>query len=141
MRKLLVIIGVCAVATVGSSPVSFAGFDEGLISYKRGDFKTAILEFRKSATDGYRAAQFILGQMYFQGRGVAQDKKTAFNWYRKAAVQEMPPAQYMLGVMYRDGLGTIQNSKEAVKWFGKAASQGDVSSQYNLGVIDRKSVV
>jgi len=43
--------------------------------------------FRKAAEQGDAGAQFNLGNMYDQGKGVAQDYAQAVEWYRKAAKQ------------------------------------------------------
>lgn len=54
-----------------------------------GSFKAASLTriivcrvawFRKAAEQGDAKAQFMLGMMYFNGRGVAQDYKLAYVW-------------------------------------------------------------
>ncbi|MEE2933713.1 MAG: tetratricopeptide repeat protein, partial [Pseudomonadota bacterium] len=88
-----------------------------------------------AAEQGDAFAQFRLGMMYDQGRGVPQDDKTAVKWYRLAAEQGDASAQYNLGLMYRDGYGVPQDDKIAVKWFRLAAEQGDASAQSNLGVM------
>jgi len=62
-----------------------AGFDEGLAAYKRGDYATALKEWRPLAEAGDATAQFILGGMYAKGQGVPQDYGEAAKWYRKAA--------------------------------------------------------
>ncbi len=41
MRKFLIVLGVCAAVTVGSSSVAVAGFNEGLAAAKRGDYAAA----------------------------------------------------------------------------------------------------
>ena len=45
-------------------------------------------------------AQFALGWMYWDGKGVLQDYKEAISWYRKSAEQGHPRAQNDFGVMY-----------------------------------------
>ena len=45
----------------------------------------AVRWYRKAAEQGDAAAQFNLGSMYDDGRGVAQSSSEAFKWYRKAA--------------------------------------------------------
>jgi hypothetical protein len=55
---------------------------------------------RLQAEHGDAAAQFLLGDMYHEGKGVAQDYKAAVEWYRKAAEQGDAHAQFALGSMY-----------------------------------------
>ncbi|WP_406569303.1 tetratricopeptide repeat protein, partial [Aeromonas veronii] len=64
--------------------------------------------YRKAAEQGDAMAQFNLGAMYEQGKGVAQDDKQAVAWYRKAAEQGYAMAQSNLGGMYNTGSGVAQ---------------------------------
>ena len=91
---------------------------------------------RAEWNDAY--AQIALGQMYYDGDGVLQDRKEAAKWWRKAAQQGYADAQYNLGVMYYKGEGVIQDFKEAVKWNRKAAEQGYADAQNNLGLMYSK---
>ena len=92
-------------------------------------------EFKSLAEQGNATAQYELGVMYHNGRGVPQDYAEAVNWYRKAADQGYATAQNNLGVMYRTGKGVPQDNAEAVNWYRKAAEQGLALAQYNLGVM------
>jgi hypothetical protein len=89
--------------------------------------------YRKSADQGYAAAQSSLGVMYFVGRGVPQDDREAAAWSHKAADQGNAIAQNNLGSMFGSGRGVSQDNKEAVVWYRKAADQGHVGAQCNLG--------
>ncbi len=55
-----------------ATPV-LAGFQAGLDAYKRGDYATALKEWRPSAVQGDASAQYNLGWMYRKGQGVQQD--------------------------------------------------------------------
>ena len=85
------------------------------------------------AEQGSATAQFNLGAMYHDGRGVPQDYQTAVKWYRLAAAQINASAQSNLGVIYHDGRGVPQDYQAAVKWFKLAAEQGDWASRFHLG--------
>ena len=76
-----------------------AGVDEGLTAYARGDFAAALQELTPAANGGNANAQFMLGMMYLDGRGVAQDDAAAARWLRRAADQGHPSAQGRLGQM------------------------------------------
>ena len=54
---------------------------------------------RKAADQGLALAQYNLGKMFEQGRGVAQSDVQAARWYRKAADQGHVQAQHKLGNM------------------------------------------
>ena len=49
------------------------------------DYATALREFKRLAKQGLAPAQYNLGLMYANGRGVPQDYKTAVESYRLAA--------------------------------------------------------
>ena len=157
-RFLLALVLACAL----SAP-AWAGFDEGLAAAKRGDYETALWEWRplaergdadaqlklgntyvaghaepvnwnrRAAEQGLAKAQTNLGFMYRTGQGVAQDYAEAVKWYRRAAEQGIAEAQHNLGFMYHEGQGMAQDYAEAVKWYRRAAEQGLAEAQTNLG--------
>jgi TPR repeat protein len=50
-----------------------------------------------AARANHPAAQAWLGQLYFDGRGVAADAGEALHWFQRAALAEVPMAMNMLG--------------------------------------------
>jgi hypothetical protein len=139
---------------------SWADLAEGLNAYYKGDWATAVREFRTLAEQGDAPAQYKLGTMYLMGFGVPQDHAQSKHWFGLAAEQGFAPTpelapemliriaaergdadyQYQLGDMYLRGKGFIgedvpQDYAQAVHWFGLAAEQGDKHSQYKLGAM------
>ncbi len=108
---------------IGLAAPAWAGFAEGVAAYKRGDYATALLEFRLLANLGDDDAQYNLGLMYDKGQGVPQDYAEAMKWYRKAAAQGDAKAQTNLGVMYSKGQGVPQDYVQAHMWYNLAASR------------------
>ena len=104
-------------------------------AYIRGDYTTAAAILYLLADQGNADAQFALGTMYSNGRGVPQDYAEAVKWYRKAADQGTVGAQFNLGLMYSAGQGVPQDDAEAVKWYRKAADQGNANAQFGLGLM------
>jgi len=100
-------------------------FDKGLAAYDRGDYATALSNFRKAAEQGDAAAQFYLGNMYGNGNGIPKNYKQAIYWYAKAVEQGNADAQLNLGGMYRYGNGIPKDYVMAYMWLNLAASQGD----------------
>ena len=131
MRALRGVI-VLALALALSAPVLAADFVAGLEAYKRGDYATALTEWRPLAEQGDAAAQFNLGLLYQTGWGVPQDYAEAVKWYQLAAVQGYASAQFNLGTMYEHGKSVAQDYAEAAKWYRLAAEQGDGLGQFNL---------
>jgi len=120
IRKLIL----AAVVAVGLAAPAWAGFEEGLAAYKSGDYETALREFRPLAEQGHAVAQYNLGVVYDEGRGVPQDDAEAVKWYRIAAEQGYALAQYNLGVMYYEGQGVSQDYVQTHMWYNLAAAQG-----------------
>ena len=109
-----------------SAPFRFVG------ACRSDDFDQYIDELHKEfltvkakAEKGDDTAQYDLGLMYYQGRGVQavgmepESMETnyaeAVKWWRKAADQGFAPAQYHLGFMYQYGQGVKRDYAEAVK--------------------------
>ncbi len=117
----------------------------------------------REATAGDSAAQYDVGTMYQNGRGVAADRNKAVEWYRKAAAQDNASAvsrlrlmeenaarfkktlaqaakgdaesQYDLGNMYMMGVGSDIDYDRAIKAFEQSANQGNDKAAYKLGLM------
>ena len=89
----------------------------------------AVEWYRKSAEQGHATAQYYLGYMYENGRGVSQDNAKAMEWFRKSAEQGNTDAQYQLGYMYHNGIGVSKDHTKAAEWYSKAAKGGDVRAK------------
>ena len=114
-------------------PVQAQTFEQSWAAYERKDYRTAFVGFKKLAEQGGAWAQYNLGTMYAEGKGVLSDDKLAAAWWHKAAEQGHAGAQNNLGVMYASGEGVPKGEQRAAAWFRKAAEQGDASAQFNLG--------
>ena len=104
-----------------------------LAAYQRGHYTTALNLFHSLADQGDASAQNMLGLMYDDGKGVAQDYPEAVRWFRKAAKQGEPTAEFMVGLRYAEGRGLTQDYVEAVKWLRLAAAQREPHAQKALG--------
>ena len=117
---------------LGCSVARAADFAQGLDALDRGDYGTALREFRPLAERGNARAEYRLGTMLAKGRGVPQDYKQAVQWLNKAAMQGDAHAQNDLGVLYDLGRGVAADPKVAAQSFRKAAEQGIGAAQLNL---------
>ena len=135
---------------VGTAGVGHAAdFDKGIAAFDKGDFAAALIEWKPLAKKGDADAQFNVGLLYEQGKGVpvdgnskamdyeiaAQNYVTAMKWYTLAAAQGYAQAQTQLGAMYYNGQGVVQDYKTAMKWFTLAAEEGNGSAQYGLSIM------
>lgn len=101
----------------------------GVDAWSRGDYATAIKEWRQPAINGDPDAQFNMGQAYKLGRGVPADLKIAEDWYRKAALQGHLQAEDNYGlVMFQNG-----DRQRALPYIEKSANRGEPRAQYILG--------
>jgi len=115
-------------------PAAAGTFEDGSTAYWQDDFDTALQLWRPLAEHGNAGAQYYLGIMYENGRGVKRDTAEALRWYRKAADQNFAVAQINLGTMYENGEGVERDYDEASRWYRKAAEQGVAIAQNLLGV-------
>ncbi len=104
------------------------------------DISYLIETIKDLANKGDPEAQFALGEMYREGRGIAKDEVQAFKWYSKAAEQGNDVAQFGLGWMYQEGRGIAKDEVQAFKWYSKAAEQGNDVAQFALGWMYQKGL-
>ncbi len=81
--------------------------------------------YRLAAERGQGLAQFKLGVMYANGKGVPEDDKQAVKWYRLAAEQGLARAQFNLGHMYEKGVCVLEDDVIAYMWFNLAGAEGN----------------
>ena len=60
-------------------------FEDANSAFERGDYATVLRLLRPLAEQGHSDAQYSLGIMYNQGRGVPQDYVLAHMWFNLAA--------------------------------------------------------
>jgi TPR repeat protein len=116
---------------------AWADFETGMDAYERGNYATALSEWRPLAEEGNAQAQLHLGRLYHQARGVPQDSTTARQWYEKAAAQGYASGQNNLGSLYADGKGVPKDETKGVQWIRKAVEQRDANGQASLGKMYR----
>ena len=109
--------------------------EDGMVAYQEKDYLKAIQVWRPLAQAGDPAAQYRLGVMYAEGRGVAPNDAEAALWFERAAEQGESMAQYNLGASYAGGTGVRKDMAAAAKWFRRAADQGVALAQLNLGLL------
>jgi TPR repeat protein len=114
---------------------AWADYQAGMEAYNRGDYATALREWRPLAELGLAPAQFNLGLLYANGQGAPQDYVQARQWYEKAAIQGDALAQLNLGDIYGNGNGVPKDYQLALHWFRLSANQGNAMAQTKLGLM------
>lgn len=110
--------------TLGSQAMANQSGGETKTSAGKSDDGRSIDGLRTLAAQGHAWAQFILGVMHTNGKGVPEDDAQAVRWFRLAAAQGDAKAQTYLGFMYMKGEGTARNYVEAYAWLDLAGAQG-----------------
>ena len=116
-------------------------FQKGLAATKRGDYATALRNFRPLAKQGELKAQFRLGQLHANGRGVPRDYAEAAKWYRRAANQNHAGAQDRLGRLYRRGRGVPRDTVQAYMWFSLSVSRWPVRARPKAPSIKKRNAM
>lgn len=88
----------------------------------------------RSAVLGHLPAQYHLGFLFGEGRGVTRDAQKALHWFRRAADKGDAKAQYAVGL----ALSRQSDKREAAQWFRRAADQGMVDAQFQLALLYEK---
>ncbi|TKS62645.1 MAG: hypothetical protein EWM73_02274 [Nitrospira sp.] len=119
---------------------AWADGQAGVDAYTRGDYATALREWRPLAEQGDANAQYNLGVMYDFAKGVPQDFTTARRWYEQAAAQGHAGAQNNLGGLYEFGHGVTQNSVRAYMWYHVAAAHSTGDAQKDVAAENRDEI-
>lgn len=115
-----------------TSATQAADFEQGMRAANLRDYAGALREWRPLAEEGDPRAQYYLGELYEEGRGVERDHRQAAMWYERAAHQGEARAQNALGILAIQGLGMPRDPVEAYKWFALAANAGNGFAARNL---------
>ncbi len=125
-----------AACAIGLAFGAVAGpFEDGTAAYHEKDYAKAAALWQPLAEQGNANAQYSLGTLFAEGKGVPQDDATAFMWFQRAADQGNAAAQYNVGASYAAGTGVAKSYADAAKWFRRAADQGMTFAQLNLGLL------
>jgi hypothetical protein len=119
MRFSYLVASACLIAF--SAPVSAQSVAAGADAWAKGDYDTAVDNWRPLAEKGDPDAEFNLGQAYRWGRGVPSSLGAAQTWYERAAAQNQMDAQVILGLMlFQNG-----DHPAGLRWLKQAAEKGE----------------
>lgn len=123
-------------------------------SYKNGKYDRALRQFQRASDDGNIVADWYLGHMYRQGRGVRQDDAAAFTYYSRVADHYDPDeddknrlrivVDAMVRVADYQRLGAVNaglkpNPQAAARAYLKiATTYGHPAAHFALGVMSIK---
>ena len=87
MKKILL-------ALIVAVTVNATDLTSGMEALERGDFKSAVMFFEKSAKNGNKMAQQNLSVMYNNGYGVEKNTEMASYWLNQATGQQSVASIY-----------------------------------------------
>lgn len=102
-----------------------------LTLYGDADFDTVI---QKGVEKGDGASLLAIGNRYFEGNCVPEDKGKAEYWYRKSANAGYAEGYYRRGRMFSFGTGVAVDEQEAFWCYQKGAALGSLDALYETAV-------
>lgn len=84
----------------------------------------------EAAVGGDMEAQYQLGRIYDEGKGIPRNSKEAAYWYRRAARNGHTEALLALGKAFKSGEGVLQDNRIAAENFWRAAERGNAEGAY-----------
>ncbi len=88
---------------------------------------------KKAVSQNHSIAQFGLGAIYLEGKGIKKNIKKGIELLQQSANNGYIEAQYYLGIYYNSGVFVEKNIKKSVEYYQKAADQGHLFSMIKLG--------
>jgi uncharacterized protein len=100
-----------------------------------GNYERAMRLLRPLAAEGDARAQYRIGVMHEEGRGVPVDYAEAVGWLLQAADQGNADAQNHLGFLYLYGRGVTKDYVAAYMWFDLAATEGAAHAAFSRDLV------
>ncbi|MEE9446535.1 MAG: hypothetical protein V3V09_01125 [Arenicellales bacterium] len=122
-----------AQVTENTSNAVISNYKAGVSAYQQGNFRRAFDAWSLGAYEGSAEAQYNLGVLYLEGRGIERSPEQARIWFLRAADNNQVEAQFNLGHMSLNGMATEKDVDEALSWWQKAAEGGYAAAQFNYG--------
>ncbi len=141
MIRILSVIALFLLAACGEENRSVAldpiDLDAGVAAYEAGDYVAAVEFLQPFADQGTAEAQYRLGRLYADGKGVTKDYVEARRLIERAAGQGHPLALNALGQMFKYGWwDTEPNDIAAFQWLILAAHLGAPKAVIDSSMLD-----
>ncbi len=104
-------------------------------AFQRGFYLTALSLALERAENDDAAAQTLIGTIYANGLGVAQNLALASSWYAIASQNGDIAATFELALLYQNGTGVPKNRQRAAELFSTAAAAGHREAMYNMALL------
>ena len=103
-----------------------------------GNYDVAASLVKKSAEQGVKEAQSMLGFYYEKGKGgLTKNTDLAVMWVKRSVIQEDARGQYILAKYYLNGYGVKENTEQAIILLRKSSKNGserakDIMAKHNI---------
>ena len=105
---------------------------ESKAAVKERNWAAAYAGFKSLAEAGNPEAQFQLGTLYRNGRGVEKNFQTSVSWHTKAALAGHVRAQNYLAISLELGRGIEKDLQAASQWYLRAAQKNNLNAMHWL---------
>ena len=92
-------------------------------------------EYNEEAKKNIAEANFLLGYMYYTGKGTQKDYDKAFELCKKAVDEGNTEGNFVLSMMYYEGKGTGINYDKAFELCKKAVDEGNTEGNFLLSMM------
>ena len=115
-----------------------AGMEAAEAAYARGDYEETLAQLLPLAESGVPLAQYRVGLMYDDGRGVTEDADAAIDWLGRALASGqgftgVTDAETRLGTLYFDKAAEQSEPADQIDWLERSAGLGHAPAQAVLG--------
>lgn len=107
-------------------------YQEGILGMY--DYNKSFVLYRESALAGECAAQVLLGECYYYGRGVAENKRKAYLWFKHTAKRGSRQGLGWLAVALYKGEGCNVDFNKSFEYELKAAQLDNLDALGNIAV-------
>ncbi|WP_133140780.1 tetratricopeptide repeat protein [Legionella genomosp. 1] len=104
------------------------------------DYANAADNYSRAAATGDAIAQYDLGLLYENGKGMPVNPEKAREYFQQAAEQGYGKAMTQLAGLYFNGINGIRDEQQALHWYKKAVAAGDSGAMYQLGLLSETGV-
>ncbi len=98
------------------------------------NWSEAAVWYKKAADQNYADAEYNLGSIYEEGKGVDLDEDVALSWYRRGAENGSGSGMVAYARFLGKGIACKKDEAEAIVWLKKAAAVGDPTGMYRLAI-------
>lgn len=122
--------------------IASESYEKGMEKYNEKEYEEAFKLFMIAAEKGYVEAQYEIGEAYYYGYGVEENKEEAVKWYKLAADNGSGYAKKKLDALniriasesYEKGMEKYDKKEyeEAFKFFMIAAEKEHIDAQYKV---------